>query len=292
MQMNSFAFDAIGTSWTVDIYETISEKQQASIKKAIQERIEAYDKTYSRFRKDSLVTHMSQHTGKYELPEDSLTLLSFYKKLYEITGGIVTPLIGDVLIQAGYDAAYSLQPRTLHSPSTWDNALSVNERHITIKKPVVLDFGAAGKGYLIDIIATVIEGYNINYYCIDGSGDILYKNKKEFPLRIGLEHPDNPRQVIGVATLEEGSLCGSAGNRRAWDKYNHMINPYTLESPTDVKAVWTIAKSALQADGLATCLFFVEPEKIKKHFTFEYVILRKDYTITKSTSFPGEFYFK
>ena len=39
-------------------------------------------------------------------------------------------------------------------------------------EPIVLDVGAAGKGYLVDIIATLLEDHDIYDYTIDASGDI------------------------------------------------------------------------------------------------------------------------
>lgn len=289
--MNTFTFEAIGTEWSIDIEGPLSEKKGQEILREISKRIELYDKTYSRFRKDSLVTKMAQKAGTYTLPDDAKPLLTLYKQLYQITNGAVTPLIGSVLSEAGYDAAYSLQPHTLHHPDTWENTLTYTPPNITMKKPAILDFGGAGKGYLTDIIGDLLEKHHIKNYCVDGSGDILYKTTTHNPLRIGLEHPDNPKKAIGVAELTNGSLCGSAGNRRKWQGFHHIINPHTLTSPNHIKAVWVIAESGLLADGLTTCLFFAKPETLQTYFDFKYVILNEDLTLTKSNDFPGEFFY-
>lgn len=289
--MITYNFEAIGTGWSIDVLDHLSEENKQSLLGKIRERIELFDKTYSRFRKDSLVVEMSKKSGAYNLPPDALPLLALYKQLYHITDGAVTPLIGDVLSDAGYDASYSLQPRPLHHPNQWEDVLDYTYPKLTMKKPAILDFGAAGKGYLTDIIGELLSKNDIHNYCIDASGDFLYKSSEKKPLRIGLEHPENPKQVIGVAEITEGSLCGSAGNRRKWQGFHHIISPHTLKSPTHIAAVWVIAQTGLIADALTTSLFFTVPDKLEHYFDFKYVIVHTDYTIKKSHDFPGEFFY-
>lgn len=161
---------------------------------------------------------------------------------------------------------------------------------ITIKERVVLDFGAGGKGYLVDIIGVLIESFGINTYTIDAGGDILHKGKDGEALKVGLENPNNFKQIIGVADITSGSICGSAGNRRVWGNFHHIIDPKTLTSPRSIASVWTTAKTALLADSLATCLFFSPHNELKKHFDFEYAILYSDFSLEKSEKFPGEFF--
>jgi thiamine biosynthesis lipoprotein len=285
--MTQFNFEAIGTVWQIDIYQDLSVSQEKTLLSAIENRIELFDKTYSRFRSDSLVTVMSKETGRFDLPDDAEKLFTVYYDLYKRTGGLFTPLVGNLISDAGYDASYSLtQKKELEAPPRWEDALEYHAPSLLIKQPVILDFGAGGKGYLVDLVSEVIELYNIVKYCIDAGGDILYKNTT--PIRIGLENPENTEQVIGVCTIEKGSICGSAGNRRAWGTFTHIINPKTLTSPVDVSAVWVTAETAFIADALATCLFFVEPETLADVYTFEYVRVRSDNRVERSAGFSGE----
>ena len=193
---------------------------------------------------------------------------------------------------AGYDASYSLRERKLIRPDTWDDVLSYNHPELIVKKPVILDFGAAGKGYLVDIISDILKREQIYTFCVDAGGDMYFSSPSSTPLRVGLENPENTQQVIGVATILNQSICGSSGNRRKWRNFNHIINPITLSSPKDIVATWVIAETTMLADALATCLFFVSPEVLQRHFTFEYVIVESGFSIKKSQQFPGEFFYK
>ncbi len=285
--MTQFNFEAIGTKWQISLYQKLDTAKEVELFSYIKNRIELFDKAYSRFRADSLVTKMSRETGDFVLPSDAEPMISLYHDLYIRTNGLVTPLVGNLISDAGYDAQYSLkQKKELETPPAWEEALEYNHPILKIKKPVLLDFGAAGKGYLVDLVGEVLEVNGVFEYCIDAGGDILHKGVK--PIRVGLENPKNTEQVIGVYTLGNGSICGSAGTRRAWGKFTHIMNPKTLVSPTEIIAVWVIAKKALVADALATCLFFVPASTLVSAYDFEYVLVRKDRSVEKSDNFSGE----
>lgn len=292
-QKASFSFDAIGTGWQIDIYQDISDIQQQEVLDAIMERIELFDVTYSRFRKDSLVTAISNNDGVYELPPDAELLMRVYKSLYEITEGRMTPLIGQVLVDAGYDANYSLERRKeLVQPPAWEEVLDYKHPVLTTKKPVLLDFGAAGKGYLVDIVGDILREKSIESFCIDAGGDMYYQNKSDTSLKVGLENPEDFSQVIGVVELVNSSLCGSAGSRRKWAEFNHIIDPFELSSPKDTVATWVIAKTTIMADALASGLFFVPASAFAGHYDFEYLMLKSDHSFEKSTNFPGEIFYE
>jgi thiamine biosynthesis lipoprotein len=284
-----FNFEAIGTKWHIDIYNKLGETESSELLSKIKNRIDIFDKAYSRFRADSLVTKMSREAGTFTLPDDAEPLLSLYRDLYVRTDGLVTPLVGNLISDAGYDAQYSLkQKKKLEAPPAWDEAIEYKHPKLLIKKPVMLDFGAAGKGYLVDLVGKVLEENDIREYCIDAGGDILHKGA--ISIRIGLEDPEDTKKVVGVNILGNGSICGSAGNRRKWGDFTHIINPKTLTSPTDIMAVWVVADTALLADALTTCLFFVPASKLSNAYKFEYLIIHSDRSFEKSANFQGEIF--
>lgn len=285
-------FEAIGTSWSIDIFEPVEESISRLLKDAITERISVFDKAYSRFRSDSWVTEIARSAGTYTIPPDGEAMVTLYEKLYHLTGGAMTPLIGKALEEAGYDAHYSLVPKKMQAVPQWETTLEYSFPKLKVRSPVVLDFGAMGKGYLIDIVGTVIAAHGISNYCIDAGGDILYKTTSSKPLQIGLEHPENKAEVIGVATIVDRAICGSAGNRRKWAQFHHVINPHTLSSPKEIVATWVVADTALLADALTTALFFVSPEVLTPQFAFEYLRLDSHYQVEKSENFPATLYYK
>jgi thiamine biosynthesis lipoprotein len=279
-------FDAIGTQWAIELFGR--DHVPDSVVQAVTSRIAQFDKHYSRFRGDSLVAHMAAKAGDYSLPADAKPMLDLYRSLYDITGGAVTPLIGQTLADAGYDARYSLQPKKLTPPPAWDDVLVYDFPHLQLKQPALLDFGACGKGYLVDIVAGVLETHGITAFLVNAGGDMTHRGG--VPVRIGLEHPDNPHLAIGTLDLQNASLCGSAGNRRAWAQYHHVLDPTKLVSPTHIRAVWVYADNAMLADALTTALYFATPAALRAHYAFEYALLHDDYSLTYSNDFPATFF--
>lgn len=282
-----FVFEAIGTHWQIDIYETLDSSRAAALQDKIRGRIAVFDAHYSRFRSDSLVTTMSQTRGAYTLPGDAKLLMDLYQDLYTRTNGLLTPLIGNLIADAGYDATYTLiQTKELTAPLAWDDAIHYAHPILMIKQPVLIDFGAAGKGYLIDIVGELMEAEGVMSYCIDAGGDIRHRGSEA--IRVGLENPFNTSEVVGVYPLHNKSLCGSAGTRRAWGVHNHIFNPSTRESVTDIVATWVVAENTRVADALATCLFLVQASVLVEAYQFEYFLVRSDGTFEKSDNFSGE----
>ena len=115
--------------------------------------------------------------------------------------------------------------------------------------------GAAGKGYLIDLVSGVLAEQGYPEHVIDASGDLLARG--EVRMRVALEHPRDPKKAIGVVELHDGALAASASNRRAWgDGLHHVLDAVTGEPTGSVLATWALADSAMLADGAATALFF------------------------------------
>lgn len=285
MLEHKYPFEALGTQWSIETEVSITD----SLKEVIQNRIVVFDSVYSRFRKNSLVASISENAGKYTFPKDADRLFSFYRNLFEITNSKVTPLIGDMVARAGYDADYSLQPKEQLPVERWDDVMTWDGKALTTKSPLTLDFGAAGKGYLVDIISSILDEHSINEYVVDASGDLKHKGVSEN--KVGLEHPLTPGTIIGAVDVQNKSLCASASNRRAWgDDMHHIFDPVTMSPTRAVVATWVIADEAMVADGLATALFFTEAKKLSRVYEFEYVRMLKDGSVEYSPYFEDKLF--
>lgn len=285
MLQHSFKFEAIGTAWQIDTSQNINEP----LRKLILDRIEAFDATYSRFRADSLISQVAKQAGAHTFTDDSVALFDFYKQMYDATNGKVTLLIGNTLSQAGYDADYSFIATELSRVAEWHDVLSYDNTTLVTTRPVLLDFGAAGKGYLIDLVGEILSQHAINEYVIDASGDLKHRGNLEN--KVGLEHPLDTSQIIGIVDVRNKSLCASASNRRAWGgDMHHIFDPHTLLPVKEIIASWVIADEAMVADGLATALFFEKPSVLSEIADFEYVRMFKDGGVEYSSYFADKLF--
>lgn len=290
--MHAWTFDAIGTAWQIDTPEPLA----ADVRADVLARIEAFDLVWSRFREDSLVTRMAQRAGSWPLPDEADDLLGLFAQLHEATDGAVDPLVGQTLVDLGYDADYTLTP-TADPPFVPDELACRSTLVITrgesvpwaleTSTPMLLDVGAAGKGLLVDLVSAMVPGWE---FTVDASGDMYHDGTA--PIRVAMEHPADATQAIGVVTLDpETALCASATNRRAWgDGLHHVIDARTGRPTTDVVATWVVADSCMLADGLATAHFFAEPDRLVPRFRHEYARMHADGRVEWSPDFPGELF--
>ncbi|MFZ1250073.1 MAG: FAD:protein FMN transferase [Candidatus Microsaccharimonas sp.] len=275
----NWRFAALGTEWEIVTDTPLLETAKASVVKTI----ENFDKTYSRFRKDSLVYAISKAEGEYIFPENARDVFDFYEDLYEISNGYVTPLIGATLEDMGYDSSYSLRPNSSIRITPKLSVLDRRANTITVNQPVVIDIGAAGKGYLVDLVVEQLISYGHKDFVVDASGDMRCVGKKLE--RVGLENPLNTNEVLGVVPLQNKALAASATNRRAWQGLHHIIDPKTSKPVDGVIATWVIADTAMIADGLATALFFCDQKQLAKRYTYEYMLIRKNGEVEYSDFF-------
>jgi FAD:protein FMN transferase len=312
-QVKKVCYESMGTSWEISIWDEVSDEEMDIFKKEIFDMSDNFDKTYSRFIRSSLVWKIAESAGVYEVPKDFVNMLKMYMDLYELSEKKLNPLIGFTISDLGYDDVYSLKEKADIRPTPdlfetveilegLEGHLSSSSFKIKTTQPVLFDFGALGKGYFVDKISEYLKNKSLKRFLVNGSGDIYYSGgtgagvgaKEKIPITVGLEHPSDQTKVIGTTEIKEGSMCASGINRRKWGEYHHVIDPLTSRStPTKrgIVAVWVIAHSATLADALASCLFFVQPERLlEKGIVFDYVIMNADNLIKKSEGWKGELF--
>lgn len=290
-----FSFQAIGTGWEIETAAPLSDEVQ----RHILERIDQFDAVYSRFRPDSLIARVASAPGggDFPFPEDSASLFELYDRLHRTTAGAIDPLVGRDLERLGYDRHYSLSPgeetpstnETARKKPSWSKDVIRQHTLINTQRPLVLDVGAAGKGYLIDIICELLLTLRWKEFVVDGSGDLRHVGSGG--ARIGLEHPFDPQLVVGTVCLNNQSLGASAINRRAWGEgLHHIIDPKTGRPVQGVAATWVIADEAAVADGLATALFVSDSKPLMEAFRFSYVRMFTDGSVEVSPNFDGHIF--
>ncbi|MFT4125989.1 MAG: FAD:protein FMN transferase [Gordonia sp. (in: high G+C Gram-positive bacteria)] len=258
----SWRFAAIGTAWEI----TSAQPLPTAVRAEVAGEIDRIDRVWSRFRDDSVVTGLARTGGRHRVDAADRRLLDWYRTLDDLTDGAVTPLVGQILEDAGYDAAYSLRPRAqITSVPRWDDVIDWDAPELAMNRPALLDVGAAGKGHAVDRVAAIVADCS-DEFIVDAGGDMLI-SPRATPVRIALEHPGNPAKAIGVVEMAGGAICASAPNRRTWaPDWHHIVDPRSAAPTWEVLATWAIADDAMTADGLATALFFTPAPVLRAHF--------------------------
>ncbi len=281
-----WTFEAIGTAWAIETETPLS----SATRGAVGAVVEAFDREWSRFRDDSLVSALAEgRAASLHAPVDTDAMLALYDELDVATRGAVNPLVGDALARLGYDARLTLAPWGTPEPAPdWRDVVTWGDGILSLSRPATLDVGALGKGRLVDrVLATVLADVDGDVI-VDGSGDLAVRGA---PVRIGLEHPYDPTRAIGVVEVRDAALCASAITRRAWGEgLHHVLDARTGAPVRAYAATWAMADTAMRADGLATALFFDGGPELAAAWGASWVRMRTDGRVEWSPGFEGEIF--
>lgn len=278
-------FEAIGTMWEI---ETDAELGSAA-RLAVEHVIAEFDRDWSRFRPDSLVSSLARGAGVVPAPADAADMFALFAEAADATDGAVNPLVGTSLEHLGYDAEYSFRSRgALPAPRDWRERLAWTDERMMLTEPAMIDVGALGKGRLVDIVLDIVAQWTEGDVVVDASGDIAVRGT---PVRIALEHPFDPRRAIGVVEVADAALCASAVGRRAWgDGLHHVLDARSGMPVRTVTATWAIAGSAMRADAAATALFFDGGPELAARWGVEWVRMTTDGRVEWSPEVKAELF--
>lgn len=278
------AFDAIGTTWRI----TTDRPLHPALRREVDDVVEQYDHTFSRFRPDSAVTRLARTGGPVDLGPWAPPLLDLLILLARRTDGAMTPLVGGALEHLGYGPDYRLDAEEGYRAAPPIDALHLDGSVVSLDEPAVLDVGSAGKGQLVDLVSGVLAEGGHAAFTVDAGGDVRAAGPA---VRVALEHPFDPAAAIGVVEVQDAAIAGSALNRRAWiasdgRRLHHVLDGRTGMPVDAVAATWAVADSAMLADALATALFLVPPEALEG-FPFTWLRMATDGRAHWSPRLPG-----
>lgn len=278
-------FEAIGTWWEIETVRPLQPGERARITRLIDQ----FDREWSRFRSDSIVSRLAVSGGETAAPPDAAAMLDVFRELSAATRGAVNPLIGESLARRGYDASYSfVDTGPIAAPPDWTTALTWDDGLLRLAQPAVIDVGALGKGRLVDLISAAVSSITDGPIVVDASGDLAVRGG---PVRIGLEDPRDPRRAVGIWDVTDAALCASAINRRTWGEgLHHVLDARTGRPVREVIATWALASDAMHADAAATALFFSGGAELAHDWGVDWVRMTHEGRLEWSPSTTAELF--
>ncbi len=246
------SFPALGTTWWIEVFDDIDAEQASSALGRARLLIETFEANYSRFKPDSLLSQLN-HKGIFENPTSEWRdILLLGQTLYNKTNGAFNFLTGNILSNRGYDKDYSFTPTG--TPEIFYDPLTdivIEPEKVTLRQGQV-DIGGYGKGYLIDRVKELFQTIGIQYFLINGGGDMYASSDNGRPLTIYLEHPLQVETYINETTLYEQGFAASSPFKRQWRHANRTYSHIVSQEPLPLTATFTKAPSAALADAFAT----------------------------------------
>ncbi len=254
------SFPALGTVFWVECFD-LSLKENLVRRLLIAEDLYTYISTFeekfSRFKKSSLVTRLNKDK-KVLYDEDLFVMLSFGKDLSEKTNTLFSLYLGNELIEKGYGEK-DFQTVSFEKISS---NFTRKGKEIFLEGGGAVDLGGVGKGYLIDLLANRLQKkWGVLFFLINGGGDMYGTTDNGEPLQILLEHPLEKEIYLGKIEIKYQGFAASSSFKRMWNKEGKEVNHFVTQGDEVWGASFVVAKNALIADALATCLLLYLPSK-------------------------------
>lgn len=290
---------SMGTIVEIQIKDIAKGKAKTTVDEVFKE-FNRLDEKYSTYKTNNWmwkVNNTDQDT--ILLDEESSYLVMKSDELYKATQGGFDPAIGKLIDLLGFEKGSPDVPsqdevKKALEKVGWKN-IEIENKNELIKDPgISINFGGIVKGYAVDRAAEIIEENGINNYLVNAGGEIRAKGND---WEIGIQHPREKDELLGVLNPDGLGVATSGDYEQYFEKegkrYNHIINPLSGLPATETMAVTVIAEDVTTADGLATGVFVVGPEKgmqiIEKIGNAEALIVDSSGTISYSSGFEKYF---
>ena len=201
------------------------------------------------------------------------------KKLYRQTEGSWDGTVGTLVDLWGFGTAghnRQIPPgaeiKRYLLKTGFDNIEVIENKYLSKKTSgISIDLGSIAKGYGVDQIAKLIKGKGIKNYLVEIGGEVYAEGyrKDGGKWRIGINKPRKGapfNQIYKIVSLRNKAMATSGDYRNFFEKngkiYSHVIDPKTgYPVSNQVVSVTIIADSCTYADGLATAVMVMGPQK-------------------------------
>jgi thiamine biosynthesis lipoprotein len=129
-----------------------------------------------------------------------------------------------------------------------------------------LGLGGIAKGHVAEAGARVLVAAGVPDVLVAASGDVCARGRNgDRPWTVAIRDPRRPSAVLGTVELRDESISTSGDYEQFFEvegrRYHHILDPATGWPATASESATVIAPHGADADGLATGLFVLGPER-------------------------------
>ncbi len=251
---------------------------QATCERAVAEaraEVERLDVMMTDWKPDSALMDINKAAGQHpvKVPPELLFIVQRSLQLSELTDGAF-----DISF-AGAGKLWNWRDPDPKVPSPevvreaqknvgWkDIVVDVAASTVFLRRPGMrIGLGGLAPGYAGDLAMEKIRALGIQDALVDMSGDVMLSGKKDGDLwKVLIKHPRDEAQILAVLPVSNAAVSTSGDYERAFVKdgkrYGHIIDPRTGYPADGCQSVTITAPVLAFADGLATGVFVLGPDK-------------------------------
>jgi len=272
----------MGTTYSVKIVKDVRQNPPVNfetLSPKIDSLLLAVNRQMSTYMQDSEISRFNQFqdTSWFPISEDFAKVLLASYQICEASNGAFDFTVGPLVNLWGFG------PENRDEMIPTDQEISERKSKVGYQKikirlnpPAVkkampgmyCDLSATAKGFGVDKLAEYFESLNFANYLVEIGGEVRAKgvNERGETWVIGIQTPDESRGIQKIVRLEDNAMATSGDYFNYYEvdgkRYSHTIDPLTGKPITHkLASVSVMQKSCMIADGLATAIDVLGPEK-------------------------------
>lgn len=293
---------AMGTSVSVSLYGA-QDTEYAKLEQAIKE----LDEQEISWRQEGSALYKLNHTytaGKATEVSDTLYLaLTQAKNICRDSGGAlditIRPLANLWNIESATEEDFRVPTDTEIAETltkTGYEAVTIDaSKEVTIDRPdMVLDLGAVGKGFALDIAEQILKEDSVSGGTISVGGSVLVYGAKQdgSAFRVGIRNPQGDAEdMIGYLEFaSDSNTCVSTSGdyekyiEKDGTRYHHILDRKTgYPAESGLSSVTVVCQNGLYSDALSTACYVLGYEKslpLLQKYKAEAVFIDKENQVT------------
>lgn len=254
----------------------------AAVQAGVDARLEAINQSMSTYRPESDISRFNAFAvvnAPFRVSVDFWEVMKAARDMYRLTDGAWDGTVNPLVNLWGFGKAGPLKKM----PSAEEveqvrrrvgfDHIEVGQTPVLSKRnaDVTVDLASIAKGYGVDRVAALLAELGFEHYLVEVGGEVAGVGRrldgKPWLVGINRPRPDAAADAVyKVVTLRGGALATSGDYRNFYEIdgeiYSHIIDPrtgYPLQN--GVVSASVVAESCTLADGLATALMVMGPEK-------------------------------
>ncbi|MFT6404361.1 MAG: thiamine biosynthesis lipoprotein [Marinomonas primoryensis] len=296
-ELVSFSGPTMGTTYTVKFYTTENVKKPSDLKVGVDAALVRVNKLMSTYDPNSELSVFNKLPENQfsNISEDMAYVIDKALLISEMSGGEYDITIGPLVNLWGFGPGK--REDKVPSQVLIDEAksrvgyhyLKLDGRRLTKEKNIYVDLSSIAKGYGVDMVAQVLQSKGVQSYLIEVGGEILSKGVKADgeSWKVAIESPAGGHEIVErILSVTDVAVATSGDYRNYFEKngvrYSHTISPKTGRPITHrLVSVTVVDKTTTMADGLATAITVLGPEKgfefAQKNGIAAYLLIKTDF---------------
>ncbi|MDF2176799.1 FAD:protein FMN transferase [Aliiglaciecola sp. CAU 1673] len=269
----------MGTTYNIKFVNDLALDEQA-LQMEIDQALVLVNKQMSTYDPESELSRFNtwDSTEPFALSAATLGVMAEAKRLGKLSDGLLDVTVGPLVNLWGFGP--NAKPEIIPTPEEieavrartgLDKLILGDGWAKKTQANLYVDLSTIAKGYGVDVVADMLLAKGLQHFLVEIGGEMRLSGVKASgqPWRVAIEKPvSGERAVEKIISVGNNAIATSGDYRNYYEqdgvRYSHLIDP-TTGAPIkhNLVSVTVVHPSSMTADGLATAISIMGPDKAK-----------------------------